>query len=145
MPSADYYVNVYWEAVPYSDTYYLLSDQDKAQVNAILVNAVNALVPLQQQKNWRNLYFPNRSYDDILVQINSMLMAQVVPPPGKVLVLAAPQAVYWKPTSLGHQIIYFANLADSPGGTAAAWEIPATYNNVTHRARMGLAYECILA
>lgn len=145
MPSADFNVSVHAQAIPYSDTYYRLSDADKQQVNLIFVNELNTLIQLPPQ-DWHNLSFPNRSYEEILAEVNPMLMPVVHPPAGRLLVLPTQDAVYWKPTSMGHSIGFMARLSDTSGANITGWELtPVNFQNTVHLGRVGFAYECVPA
>lgn len=144
MAKANYQVNVYWEAVPYSESYYRLTGAQQSQVNALFLDVVNSLIPLTQQQNWRGINVLNSDYDDILAVINQILVRQAPAPAGKVLVLPAPQGVVWKVTQAGHVIGFFVYLSDTSGANVAPWEMVVTLNGVVHNARMGLKYECIL-
>lgn len=146
MPKADRRVDVYWEAVPYSDNYFDLSDPERAQVNDLFLAKVNTLVPPGQQQGWRDILAPLSDYDDILVQVNATLMQEVVPPPGTHLMLPTKNMIYWLPTDTGHRIVFFAKLSDISGANERAWELPpVSYQGADYLARMGLAYRCTLA
>lgn len=144
MANADYDVDVFWEAVPYGDDYYRLSDPDRLQVNQLLLDRVNNFIPVQQQMTWRDIPVLNADYDGIRQTINTRLSQEVAPPAGKTLVLSNEAAVYWLPTTTGHRILFFASLHDPGQGTTDVWEFAVQFNGKTYPARMGVAYACKL-
>lgn len=144
MAKANYRVNVRYEAVPFSDTYYKLNGAQQSQVNLLFLNEVNALIPQATQQNWLGINVLNSDYDDILAIINPILIRETPVPSGTSLALAAPQGTYWKITQTGHVMQYFVYLSNSSGTSATPWEMAVTHNGIVHNARMGLNYECVL-
>ena len=144
MSIANYTVNVYWKALPFTDDYYRLVGAHKKAVDDLLTARVLELMPQEQQEQWMQLDKPNTNYDTILSEVNDLLSNEAPPPAGKMFVFPTPVMVQWVPTTTGHFILYSLRIADQGGMNEEFWNFSVTYDSKLYEARMGVNYECLL-
>lgn len=139
----DFSVEVQWEAIPHSDSYFLLSDKDSAPVNELLIEGLRLLVPADLQESHRMHYFPSSTYETIARQLQESLPGVVAGPEGYEVVLSDPKESGWRKLPNGiHEFVFHLMLRSPRTREEMPWEIVVSRNGVRYVAQVGISCSC---